>query len=225
MIKHILFDCDGVLVDTEITAAHVMVEAMQKKGADISVEYYLQHLSGSTFSIILNTYFGSTFNGVYKKEFINELEQKIVSSVDPVEGVSELLNSIALPMSIVSNSEIWQVKKEIEKTNIASFFTGHIFSSELVRNPKPAPDVYNLAKKELGLTNDEILVIEDSLTGAKSALAAGLKVIGFTGASHILPGHDLKLLELGVVKVASTMEELGRVIYEIMYSNDRYCRA
>lgn len=212
MIKHILFDCDGVLVDTEITAANVMVEAMKKKGADISVQYYLENLSGSTFSVILNTYFGSSFKGSEKTKFINKLEQRIVNDVKAIDGVTEMLNSILLPKSIVSNSEIWQVKKEIEKTNISHFFTGHIFSSELVANPKPAPDVYNLAKGDLGLTNNEVLVVEDSITGAKAALAAGLKVIGFSGASHILPGHDQKLLALGVTQVASSMSELGIAI-------------
>ncbi len=212
MIKHILFDCDGVLVDTEITAAHVMVEAMQKKGADISVEYYLQNLSGSTFSVILDTYFGSTFSGKEKKEFIHVLEQKIVEKVEAIDGVAEMLKTISLPKSIVSNSEIWQVKEQISRTNIDQFFTGHIFSSELVTNPKPAPDVYNLAVKELGLTKAELLVVEDSLTGAKAALAAGLKVIGFAGASHILPGHAEKMLEIGVTKVAANMFELGVVL-------------
>ncbi len=216
MIKHILFDCDGVLVDTEITAAHVMAQAMQQKGVDVSVEHYLRHLTGSTFSAILNTYLGSSFNGTEKKGFIYKLEQKIVANVEAIEGVAELLGSIALPKSIVSNSEIWQVEQEIEKANIAHFFTGYIFSSELVHNPKPAPDVYNLAKKELGLTNDEILVVEDSITGAKAALAAGLKVIGFAGASHILPNHHKKLMALGVTQVASSMEDLESIFSKIL---------
>jgi HAD superfamily hydrolase (TIGR01509 family) len=212
MIKHILFDCDGVLVDTEIKAAHVMVDAMQLKGANISVEHYLHHLTGSTFSEILDSYFGSSFNGIEKKKFINGLEKKIVKDAEAIAGVSKLLESISLPKSIVSNSEIWQVKEEIERTLISQHFTGRIFSSELVENPKPAPDVYNLAIKELGLKRNEILVIEDSTTGAKAALAAGLKVIGFSGASHILPGHNERLMALGVSEVASGMEELAVIL-------------
>jgi len=212
MIKHILFDCDGVLVDTEFTAAQVMVEAMTKRGADIDFEHYLQNLSGSTFSAILDTYFGASLQGEEKTAFIDKLEQKIVAKVEAIKGVESMLESIKIPMSVVSNSAIWQVKEEIEQTKIEHYFTGHIFSSELVVNPKPAPDVYNLAVKELGLSGDEVLVIEDSLTGAKAALAAGLKVIGFSGASHILKGHKEKLLSLGVAEVASTMEELDKVI-------------
>ena len=212
MIKHILFDCDGVLVDTEFTAAQVMVEAMTKRGADIDFEYYLHNLSGSTFSAILDTYFGASLQGEEKTDFIDRLEQKIVAKVEAIRGVEKMLESIKIPMSIVSNSAIWQVKEEVEQSKIDHYFTGHIFSSELVTNPKPAPDVYNLAVKELGLSVEEVLVIEDSLTGAKSALAAGLKVIGFSGASHILPGHNDRLMELGTISVASNMQELAVLI-------------
>ena len=212
MIKHILFDCDGVLVDTEFTAAQVMVKAMSKRGADIDFEYYLNNLSGSTFSAILDAYFGTSLQGKEKTGFIDRLEQKIVAKVEAIKGVEEMLESIDIPMSIVSNSAIWQVKEEIEQTKISHYFTGNIFSSELVANPKPAPDVYNLAVKELRLSSDEVLVIEDSLTGAKAALAAGLQVIGFSGASHILTGHDDRLRELGVADVASNMNALASII-------------
>ena len=216
MIKHILFDCDGVLVDTEITAAHVMVEAMTNRGAEIDLQYYLNNLSGSTFSAILDTYFGTSLHGEEKTIFIDRLEQIIVNKVEAIKGVEGMLKSIKTPMSIVSNSAIWQVKEEIAQTKIDHYFTGHIFSSELVVNPKPAPDVYHLAVKELGLSSKEVLVIEDSLTGAKAALEAGLNVIGFSGASHILPGHDAKLLNLGVSEVASNMKDLGDILNRLV---------
>ncbi len=216
MIKHILFDCDGVLVDTEFTAGQVMVEAMKKRGITIELEYFLHHFSGTTFSAILDVYLGNSLQGNEKDDFINKLEQKVVANVDTIQGVKEMLQSITIPMSIVSNSAIWQVKEEIEQTKIDHYFTGHIFSSELVENPKPAPDVYNLAVEKLGLEKTEVLVIEDSITGATAALAAGLQVIGFAGASHILPGHKKNLLKLGVFQVADTMEELGEIINKLV---------
>lgn len=215
MIKHILFDCDGVLVDTEITAALVMVEALNKNGVDITKEYFMHHLSGITFSAILDVYL-PTIMGEERKRFINSLEKKIVKQVKTVDGTAHMLASINLPKSIVSNSEIWHVNESIEKTGIDHYFTGHIFSSELVKNPKPAPDVYNLAIKELGLENNELLVVEDSITGATAALAAGLQVIGFAGASHILPGHKEKLLKLGVSQVAMDMRELSLLINSLV---------
>jgi len=218
MIKHILFDCDGVLVDTEFTAGQVMVEAMKKRGITIELEHFLYHFSGTTFSAILDVYFGNSLQGNEKDNFINKLEKKIVANVDAIQGVEKMLHSITIPMSIVSNSAIWQVKEEIEQTKIDHFFTGQIFSSELVVNPKPAPDVYNLAVEKLGLEKTEVLVIEDSITGASAALAAGLQVIGFAGASHILQGHSQKMLEIGVFKVAGNMKELEEIIAHLVPS-------
>jgi len=216
MIKHILFDCDGVLVDTEFTAAQVMVEAMTNRGADIDFEYYLHNLSGSTFSAILDTYFGVSLKGEEKIQFIDALEKKIVAKVEPILGVEKMLQSISIPMSIVSNSAIWQVKEEIEQTGIDHYFTGKIFSSELVINPKPAPDVYNFAVEKLNIAKSELLVIEDSIIGASAALTAGLQVIGFAGASHILPGHKENLLKLRVSQVAMDMKELTAIINSLV---------
>ncbi|MCF6353217.1 MAG: HAD-IA family hydrolase [Cyclobacteriaceae bacterium] len=215
MIKHILFDCDGVLVDTELTAAQVMVKALQQLGTEISINYFMQHYSGATFSAILDIYL-PTIIGDERIQFIHTLEQEIVKKVKTVEGTNQMLASIKLPKSIVSNSRIWQVKEEIEQTKIDHFFTGHIFSSELVQNPKPAPDVYLLAVKELGVKKNELLVIEDSITGATAALVAGLQVIGFAGASHILEGHKEKLLKLGVAQVANNMKALGLIINSLV---------
>ncbi len=215
MIKHILFDCDGVLVDTEYTAAQVMVKALQQLGTEISANYFMQHYSGTTFSAILDIY-APTIIGNERIQFIHTLELEIVKKVKAVKGTNQMLASIKLPKSIVSNSEIWQVKEEIEQTKIDHFFTGHIFSSELVQNPKPAPDVYLLAVKELGVKKNELLVIEDSITGATAALAAGLQVVGFAGASHILPGHNEKLLNLGVTEVAGNMKELQMIIASLL---------
>ncbi|MCF6351726.1 MAG: HAD-IA family hydrolase [Cyclobacteriaceae bacterium] len=215
MIKHILFDCDGVLVDTEYTAAQVMVKALQQLGTEISANYFMQHYSGATFSAILAIYAPSII-GDERIHFIHTLELEIVKKVKTVEGTNQMLASIKLPKSIVSNSEIWQVKEEIEQTKIDHFFTGHIFSSELVQNPKPAPDVYLLAVKELGVKKNELLVIEDSITGATAALAAGLQVIGFAGASHILEGHKEKLLKLGVTQVANNMKALSLIINSLV---------
>jgi len=215
MIKHILFDCDGVLVDTELTAAQVMVKALQQLGTEISTNYFMQHYSGATFSAILDIYLPSII-GDERVQFIHTLEQEIVEKVSTIEGTNQMLASIKLPKSIVSNSRIWQVKEEIEQTKIDHFFTGYIFSSELVQNPKPSPDVYLLAVKELGVKKNELLVIEDSITGATAALAAGLQVIGFAGASHILEGHKEKLLKLGVAQVANNMKALGLIINSLV---------
>lgn len=216
MIKHILFDCDGVLVDTEITAAKVMVEALTRMGIDITLDHYLNNLSGSTFSTILDKYFGNALSGDERKELLDETERKTVEKVEAIKGIESALQHIRLPKSIVSNSHIWHVEHVTSKTGIDDYFTGHIFSSELVNKPKPAPDVYDLAVSNLQLNPNELIAIEDSATGVQAAVAAGILVIGFTGASHILPGHEAKLKKSGAAEIASSMIELQKIINSIV---------
>ena len=216
MIKHILFDCDGVLVDTEITAAKVMVEALNELGVDITLDYYLKNLTGSTFSTIVEQFLDGSFAGDKKQQFIDEAERKTVEKVVGIKCVEEVLQSLILPKSIVSNSHIWHVKHVTQRVAIDHYFTEHIFSSELVPKPKPSPDVYDLAKSQLQLNAKELITIEDSATGVRSAVASGIPVIGFAGASHILPGHAEKLSEAGAFKVVHSMIELKKMLVQII---------
>jgi len=211
-IKHLLFDCDGVLVDTEYIAAIKMTAALKNLGANVSVEYYLENLSGTTFSSIVKKYFADSLVELEVTELINMVEDQVSAEVKLIDGAEAMLRSVEIAKSVVSNSSMRTVKHAIRATGIESYFLPQVFSSELVEKPKPAPDVYNLAITTLNCAPDEIIVIEDSLSGAKAALAAGLEVIGFIGASHILPGHGQQLINLGVEKIAENMADLSSIL-------------
>ena len=214
-IKHLLFDCDGVLVDTEFVAAIKMTQALKDLGIDISFEYYLQELSGTTFSSIVRHY----FNDLSEKEvfkIINIVEDQVAAEVELIKGVDKMLDKLFINKSVVSNSSVRTVIHALEVTGIAHYFQAEIYSSELVKYPKPAPDVYQFACESVGCTPAEIIVIEDSISGATAALAAGLTVVGFIGASHILPEHAEKLLALGVKNIASTTEELESILSPLL---------
>ena len=214
-IKHLLFDCDGVLVDTEYVAAIKMTQALKDLGIDISVEYYLQELSGTTFSSIVSHY----FNDLSEKEvfkIINIVEDQVSAEVELIKGVDKMLDKLIINKSVVSNSSVRTVIHALQVTGIAHHFQAGIYSSELVEHPKPAPDVYQFACESIGCTPSEIIVIEDSLSGATAALAAGLNVVGFVGASHILPGHVEKLLALGVKNIASTTKKLESILQPLL---------
>ncbi|MEN8249147.1 MAG: HAD family phosphatase [Bacteroidota bacterium] len=215
-IKHILFDCDGVLVDTEYIAALKMREALEARGITIDFNSYLQEHSGTTFSAIFEYYFGETMTSEERYELMMKVEDDVAAEVKTITGIPELLRNISKDKSVVSNSSIATVRHALKVTGIQDNFNGRIFSSEQVPNAKPAPDLYLFAIQSLGLQPDEMLVVEDSPAGAKAAVSAGLKVIGFTGASHILPGHDEKLKSLGAVATASNAEELNTIIESII---------
>ena len=207
-----LFDCDGVLVDTEYIAAIKMTAALKSLGANVSVEYYLENLSGTTFSSIVKRYFADSLVESEVTELINKVEDQVSAEVKLIDGAEAMLRSVEIAKSVVSNSSMRTVKHAIRATGIESYFLPQVFSSELVSNPKPAPDVYNLAIETLPHSPNEIIVIEDSLSGAKAALSAGLTVIGFVGASHILPGHDQQLINMGVKQIATDMVELSAIL-------------
>ena len=211
-IKHLLFDCDGVLVDTEYTAAVKMTQALKKLGVIVSVDYYLQNFTGTTFSSIIHHYFQNSFSESKVLEMINRVEDEVTAEVKLIDGVNELLTSLPINKSVVSNSSVRTVEQALTITGISSHFSTKIFSSELVEHPKPAPDIYQLAIASLGYKEEEIMVVEDSISGARAALSAGLTVIGFTGGSHILPGHELQLMDIGVGKIAASMNKLGEIL-------------
>lgn len=215
-IKHLLFDCDGVLVDTEYTAAIKMCEALEKAGVKIDLDHYLKVHSGTTFSAILEHYFADSMSGDDKLALMNCVEAEVAAAVKAVDGIPQLLTELHVQKSVVSNSSIATVKHALEVTGIKNHFANRIFSSEQVPNAKPAPDLYLFAIKSLGLEPQEILVVEDSRTGVKAAVSAGLRVIGFAGASHILPGHEDKLQSLGALQTAANAAKLLDTLNEYL---------
>ena len=215
-IKHVLFDCDGVLVDTEYIAAHKMTEMMASLGASIDVDYYLKNLSGSTFSAIMTTYFGEKYSQEETLAIINRVEDQVAAEVKLIDGMNTVLKEVAFPKSVVSNSSVKTVQHALAKGGITSHFSNRIYSSEHVAQPKPAPDLYLFAINSLGLHPDEIIVVEDSITGATAAMSAKLHVLGFTGGSHILPDHNQRLSSIGVKNIANNSQELLRIISSIL---------
>jgi HAD superfamily hydrolase (TIGR01509 family) len=148
--------------------------------------------------------------------FFERLDLAIVEALHleaaPVPGVREALERITLPIAIASNSSRDWIELSLERAGLAARIGGAIFSAELVRRPKPAPDVYLLAAEASGIAPARCLVVEDSETGVAAALAAGMSVIGFTGASHIPAHHPGRLLALGARQIVETMDRLPGVV-------------
>ncbi len=113
---------------------------------------------------------------------------------------------------MASNSRRHNVESSLARAGLTERVAGNIFSADMVVSPKPAPDVYLLAAERMGVAPARCLVVEDSPTGVRAALGAGMQVIGFTGASHIPPGHPKTLLDLGVIAVIEHMDRLQETV-------------
>lgn len=207
----LISDCDGVIVDSEIISHRVLFEALCTFVPAQALGAALEGTFGLTTLSIINLV-EKRFDLQLGPDFENDLrgltEQRVAAEVEPIPYVRETLLAIDLPLAVASNSRRHNVESSLRRAGLFERVAGNIFSADMVASPKPAPDVYLLAAERMGVPPGHCIVIEDSPTGVLAARTAGMRVIGFTGASHIPKGHDQALRELGVSAVMSDMREL-----------------
>lgn len=203
----VIFDCDGVLVDSEAIAARVEAATLAKAGYSISAEELARRFAGLTFHDILVAveaeasipFQASLLDGNRKV-----LDETLAREVPPIEGANKVV-PLMPDRCICSNSRMNRIEAMLERVGLRPYFDGKIYSSADTPSgkPKPAPDVFLHAAKELGADPANTFVIEDSVHGITGAVAAGMRVIGFTGGSHSYSGHADDLTEAGAETVIS----------------------
>jgi HAD superfamily hydrolase (TIGR01509 family) len=213
ILKHVIFDCDGVLVDSEPLSMHADVMLLKRFGIEMSEAEAHTRFVGTTFQAMLDMMtiqFGTVFpEGLHevKNQKVEELYHSDLKIVDGVSKVLPALKARGLSISIGSNSPKKRVKLAVDLTGIAHHFD-RIVSFEDVVHGKPAPDIFLQAAKLAGVSIDECVVVEDSVTGTTAAAAAGIRTIGFTG-THAHPEHHAKdLRAAGATVVIAHMEDL-----------------
>ncbi|MER8743290.1 HAD family hydrolase [Mesorhizobium sp. M1004] len=213
----VIFDCDGVLVDSEIIAARVEAELLTLAGYEISAEEYAEAYAGLTFKdIMMRVEQKSAIP--FQASMIDRAEElvdrKLRSDVRAIDGVREAAAAVTAPRCVCSNSRSERIEFMLEKVGLLPFFAGRIFSALETpsKKTKPAPDVFLLAAEQLNADPANTFVIEDSVHGVAGARAAGMRVIGFTGAAHSYPGHADVLTEAGAETVIRRWAELGGTI-------------
>lgn len=213
----VIFDCDGVLVDSEILAARVEAQLLSEAGFEISAEELAETYAGLTFKDILlrvETSAGIPLQASLIDKAEKLIDRRLKQDVRAIEGVHEAIAQLTVPRCICSNSRADRIEFMLEKTRLLPLFAGRIFSA--LDTPsgktKPAPDVFVHAAQALGADPARTFVIEDSVHGINGAQAAGMRVIGFTGASHSYPGHADALTEAGAETVIRRWSELKSVL-------------
>ncbi|MES2608092.1 MAG: HAD-IA family hydrolase [Pseudomonadota bacterium] len=211
----IIFDCDGVLVDSEESGNRIEVEELRSHGCSISVEDYNARFAGRTtkdaFEILANEN-----NVIFHPGFVKSVEKKTLAVLEKeafcIPGIRETLEKINLPKAVVSNAYNEKLHALLRINNLLPYFDGHIYSADLVEHPKPYPDVYELAAREMSIIPERCLVIEDSEAGVKAAKAAGMHVFGFFGGSHHDANYAKVLEEAGVEVVFNDMSVLPKLV-------------
>lgn len=213
----IIFDCDGVLVDSEIIAAQQKAKLLNEAGYPVEAAELAERFAGMDWKSILLTVekeAGLLLQASLLDRSEKMLDQKLAKSVKGIGGVHEAVARIGLPRCICSNSKPHRIEAMLKRAGYLDLFAPNIFSAIEVgeKRPKPAPDVFRHAAEHMKADPARTIVLEDSVHGIEGARAAGMRVVGFTGASHTYPSHADRLTEAGAETVINRLTDLPPVV-------------
>lgn len=213
----ILFDCDGVLVDSEIIAADVESKLLTEAGYPISSEEMCIRFAGMTWQNILFAIEKEAdipLSASLLDQSEKLLDERLAREVQIIDGVKFALSRLTQKRAICSNSSSERLNLMLSKVGLRDVFQTHIYSAKDLGpdRVKPKPDIYLHGAKQFGTAPSRCLVIEDSVHGVNAARAAGMRVIGFTGGSHTYPSHADLLTDAGAETVISRMTDLPGMV-------------
>ena len=211
----LIFDCDGVLVDSERLAVEAFVQVLNDAGVP-ATPAMLESCFGLKQADILISVAEQT-----GKNIPPEVGQTLwpvtrsffERSLQPMPGVADFLDRpSAMKRCVASSSNPERIRLSLELAGLGHAFGDAVFSSHQVARGKPAPDLFLFAATTLGIAPTTCLVVEDSTFGVQAALAAGMQVIAFTGGSHITPDHAAELMAAGPTAIAANWNEVAEYL-------------
>jgi HAD superfamily hydrolase (TIGR01509 family) len=214
-VNLVIFDCDGVLVDTEVLVAVVEAELLQAEGAALSVDDILTDFVGISEVEMhrrIEAQWGVTLGADFVERKTARLEAVFAASLEPVDGIADVVTNVTTARCVASSSALPRIRRCLELTGLLDRFEPDIFSASMVANGKPAPDLFLYAAEQMGVAPADAVVIEDSRYGVAAGVAAGMTVIGFTAASHCSPATEDELRRAGAHHLAATADSLQRIL-------------
>ena len=209
-LELVIFDCDGVLVDSEIIVNRVFAETLTEAGFAITYEEVTQKFVGLSFASCLEIIEQSNGRPVpadwlelCREREIAALKQELQATV----GIADVLKELTLPKCVASNSSPRHIDLVLGLTGLLDHFDGKLYSCHHVDRPKPFPDVYLHAASQMGYAPENCVVIEDSVAGVKAGSAAGMRVLGYAPSDRHFSHHE-SLLTAGARLVFDDMRQL-----------------
>jgi HAD superfamily hydrolase (TIGR01509 family) len=215
--KAVIFDCDGVLVDSEKLALEVELEVLADLGLTFEREDYVLRFMG------LST---DAFHAAIEEESLKRLGRSIAADVrgserlrqvmieylTEVPGALKTISAVKLPKAIASSGSRAGLERKLKQTGLWEHFAPHVYSADHVANAKPAPDLFLHAAAALDVAPQECLVLEDSVNGVIGARAAGMTVWGFLGGGHVHDGLGRRLIDAGAERLVKNWPEAARLL-------------
>ncbi len=209
----VIFDCDGVVVDSELLATGVLRDALAALGVRLTLEEVVDRFLGRSPETIARNLWRD-FQVVYDEAAQEAARARLFdlfrTGLKPIAGVSSLLRALRTPYCLASSSEMDRIELALQATGLDGFFAGRIYSATMVARGKPEPDLFLHAASAMGATPARCIVVEDSPAGIEAAQRAGMAAIGFTGGAHARTArHRAALLQLRPAMLVNTMDELA----------------
>ncbi len=177
-----------MLIDSEIISAQMLIQALAERGVNIDLPYVARHFLGRSYPVVMQqirSEFGLDLPPSFEDDYRDRLLEGFRTSLRIMPGVSDVIDSLALPCCVATSSSPRRVEMSLRLVGLWDRLGDRVFTSSQVTRGKPAPDLFLFAADRMGYDPEECLVIEDSLTGIAAARAAGMEVWRFVGGSHM----------------------------------------
>lgn len=206
----VIFDCDGVLVDSERITNQVFCTMLNELGVPVTLEDMFEQFVGLSMPQCVDLI--TEMHGAPPPEsFVPELRARAAEAlkhqIKPIPGVADALKRLSVPYCVASSGDHEKIRLTLRATGLLRHFEGRIFSVADVQRPKPAPDVFLFAAHRLGKNPEQCAVVEDTPTGVRAAVAAGMHVFGFAANT---PEHRLR--EAGAHEVFAEMQRFPKIL-------------
>ena len=187
-IKLIIFDCDGVLIDSEVLSMQVWQQILATYRIQITPAYFIQNFLGKSMQHV-ESKIKYDFNFTLSQKIIDEfhalLKQNFSQSLTTTLGIKNLLESLTVNYCVATSSSVDRTHHALSCTQLIPYFKDNVFTRSLVKRGKPAPDLFLYAAEKMGVLPNECIVIEDSQAGLDAGNAANMHVVHYTGGSHL----------------------------------------
>jgi HAD superfamily hydrolase (TIGR01509 family) len=184
----LIFDCDGVLIDSEIISARMLIEALALRGVVIDLPYVARHFLGRSYPVVMaqiRAEFGLDLPASFEDEYRDRLLEGFRNGLKIMPHVADVIDALAVPCCVATSSSPRRAEMSLRLVGLWERLGDRVFTASQVARGKPAPDLFLFAASQMGFAPEACLVIEDSLTGVAAARAAGMSVWQFTGGSHM----------------------------------------
>jgi len=192
----VIFDCDGVLVDSELLAGEAMLNVLRRQGIAATPEMIADCVGMKRDDILarIAERTGTPIGAGLADDIWPATRELFVQGLKPTPGIAAFLDRLPYRRCVASSSDKVRIRLSLEVTGLLPFFGDDLFSSQEVARGKPAPDLFEHAARRMGVDPGRCVVIEDSIFGVQGARAAGMTVIGYIGGSHLGAEHHARAL-------------------------------